>query len=119
MRPDPPSRYEIERLTHGFLRRPKTDTADRDALMRSFEVMAASVPAVEQQMKQSPILAEVEVRAQQLPGLATAGLEAITGSSSPPTNEMAGSQQSGPISIGEQIAAFNLGAPEIASVRRS
>jgi hexosaminidase len=77
VRPDPPSRYEIERLTHDFLKRPKTDTADRDALSRWFEAMAASVPAVERQMKQSPLLAEVEVRAQQLPELATTGLEAI------------------------------------------
>ena len=77
VRPDPPSRYEIERLTHDFLKRPKTDTADRDALRHWFEVMAASVPAVERQMKQSPMLAEVEVRAQQLPELATTGLEAI------------------------------------------
>ena len=78
VRPDPPSRYEIERLTHDFLKEPKTDTADRDALRRWFEAMAASVPAVERQMKQSPLLAEVEVRAQQLPGLATTGLEAIS-----------------------------------------
>ena len=78
VRPDPPSRYGIERLTHDFLKRPKTDTADRDALRRWFEVMAASVPAVERQMKQSPLLAEVEGRAQQLPELATAGLEAIS-----------------------------------------
>jgi hexosaminidase len=55
--PDPPSRYGIERLTHDFLKRPKTDTADRDALRRWFEVMAASVPAVERQMKQPPLLA--------------------------------------------------------------
>src|SRR5271170_4886947 len=78
VRPDPPSRCEIERLTHDFLKRPETDTADRDALRRWFEVMAASVPAVEQQMKQSPLLAEVEVRAQQLPELAATGLEAIS-----------------------------------------
>jgi hexosaminidase len=78
VRPDPPSRYEIERLMHDFLKRPKTDIADRDALRRWFEIMAASVPAVERQMKQSPMLAEVEVRAQQLPELATTGLEAIS-----------------------------------------
>jgi hexosaminidase len=40
--------------------------------------MAASVPAVERQMKHSPLLAEVEVRSQQLPELATTGLEAIS-----------------------------------------
>jgi hypothetical protein len=60
------------------LKRPKTDTADRDALRRWFEIMAASVPAVERQMKQSSLLAEVEVRAQQLPELATTGLQAIS-----------------------------------------
>jgi len=78
VRPDPPSRYEIERLTHDFLKGPKTDTADRDSLRRWFEDMAASVPAVERQMKHSPLLAEVEVRSQQLPELATTGLEAIS-----------------------------------------
>jgi hexosaminidase len=78
VRPDPTSRYEIGRLTHDFLKGPKTDTADRDALRRWFEAMATSVPAVERQMKQSPLLAEIEVRAQQLPGLATTGLEAIS-----------------------------------------
>jgi hexosaminidase len=78
VRPDPPSRYEIERLTHEFLNGPNTDTADRDALRRWFEATAASVPAVERQMKHSPLLAEVEVRAQQLPGLATTGLEALS-----------------------------------------
>jgi hexosaminidase len=77
VRPDPPSRYEIERLTRDFLKAPKTDTADRDTLNHWFEAMAASVPAVEQQMKQSPLLAEVEVRAQELPGLARTGLEAV------------------------------------------
>ena len=88
VRPDPPSRYEIERLTHDFLKSPVTDTADRDALRRWFESMAASVPAVERQMKQSPLLAEVEVRAQQLPDLAKTGLEAVrflsSGTTAPP-----------------------------------
>jgi hexosaminidase len=77
VRPDPPSRYEIERLTHDFLKEPKTNTTDRDVLKRWFEAMAGSVPAVERQMKNSPLLADVEVRARQLPGLATTGLEAI------------------------------------------
>lgn len=78
VRPDPPSRYEIERLARNFLNEPKTDTADRDALSRWFEAMTASVPAVKRQMKRSPLLAEVEVRAQQLPELGTTGLEAIS-----------------------------------------
>jgi hexosaminidase len=77
VRPDPPSRHEIDLLARRFLKAPQTDAADRDALNRWFETTAASVPAVETQMKQSPLLAEVEVRAQQLPGLATTGLEAV------------------------------------------
>jgi hexosaminidase len=77
VRPDPPSRHEIDLLTRSFLKAPLTDTADRDALNRWFETIAASVPEVERQMKQSPLLAEVAVRAQQLPGLATTGLESV------------------------------------------
>ena len=88
VRPDPPSRYEIERLTRDFLKAPKTDVANRDALKCWFETMAASVPKVEAQMKQSPLLAEVEGRAQQLPTLATTGLEAVSflssGTKAPP-----------------------------------
>jgi hexosaminidase len=77
VRPDPPSRFEIEQLTRNFLGAPQTDAVDRDALNHWFEAMAASVPAVELQMTQSPLLAEVQVRADQLPVLAKIGLEAV------------------------------------------
>jgi hexosaminidase len=77
VRPDPPSRYEIDHLTRSFLKAPQTDTADGDALSHWFESVANSVPAVEAQMLQSPRLAEMRTRAQQLPDLAKAGLEAI------------------------------------------
>ena len=78
VRPDPPSRYEIERLTRNFLKAPHPDVADQEALNHWFETMADSVPAVERQMEQSPLLAEVKVRATQLPNLAKTGLEAVT-----------------------------------------
>jgi hexosaminidase len=77
VRPDPPSRYEIERLTRSFLKAPQTDAAGQSGLNRWFEMMGASVPAVEQQMQRSPRLAEVRTRAEQLPELAKTGLEAV------------------------------------------
>lgn len=76
VRPDPPSRYEIERLTRSFLKA-QSDAVDKGELNRWFEAMGASVPAVEQQMQRSPRLAEVRTRAEQLPELAKTGLEAV------------------------------------------
>lgn len=78
VRPDPPSRHEIERLTRNFLKAPHTDVTGQEALNQWFETMADSVPAVERQMGQSPLLAEVNVRAKQLPNLARTGLEAVS-----------------------------------------
>jgi hexosaminidase len=77
VRPDPPSRHEIDRLTRDFLKSPQANTADMDALNHWFESAAASVPEVEQQMQQSPRLADVRERAEQLPGLAQTGLDAL------------------------------------------
>ena len=77
VRPDPPSRHRIELLTRDFLKAPQADTADRDQLHQWFEKIAASVPEVEDQMQQSPRLAEVRPRAQQLRGLTRTALEAI------------------------------------------
>ena len=77
VRPDPPSRYEIARITMNFLKAPQSDSADRDGLNHWFESVAASVPAVEQQMQQSPRLAEMRVRADQLPDLAKTGVDAV------------------------------------------
>ncbi len=77
VRPDPPSRYEIERLTRNFLKDPRTDSADKDALLGWFTAMYACVPAVEQQMQQSLLLAKVQTRAQQLPELSTIAKQAI------------------------------------------
>jgi len=77
IRPDPPSRYEIDRLTRDFLKAPQTSIADQAALNHWFEAMASSVPGAERQMKQSPRLAEVLPRAEQLPDLAKTGLDAL------------------------------------------
>jgi hexosaminidase len=77
VRPDPPSRYEIERLTRDFLKAPQTDAASQSGLNHWFETMGASVPTVELQMQQSARLAEVRPRAEQLPELAKTGLEAV------------------------------------------
>ncbi|MEO6911959.1 MAG: beta-N-acetylhexosaminidase [Edaphobacter sp.] len=77
VRPDPPSRYEIARLTQSFLKSPQSDSADQAALSHWFETAANSVPTVEEQMQQSPRLAEVQMRAQQLPELAKTATDAI------------------------------------------
>jgi hexosaminidase len=77
VRPDPPSRYEIAHLTESFLKSPNSDSADQAALTHWFETVANSVPAVEEQMKHSPRLAEVQQRAQQLPDLAKTAMDAI------------------------------------------
>lgn len=77
IRPDPPSRYEIARLTDHFLKSPRSDSADQAALNHWFESFAASVPTVEQQMQYSPRLAEVSTRAQQLPALSKTAIDAI------------------------------------------
>ena len=77
VRPDPPSRYKIAQLTQNFLKAPQSDTADQAALNQWFETVANSVPAVEQQMQHSPLLAEAQTRAEQLPGLAKTAMDAI------------------------------------------
>ncbi len=77
IRPDPPSRYEIAHLTENFLKAPQSDTADAAALNHWFETVSSSVPTVEQQMQQSPLLAEMQTRAQQLPELAKTATDAI------------------------------------------
>ena len=77
VRPDPPSRHQIDLLTRNFLKSPQADTADRDQLNQWFEKIATSVPEVENQMQQSPRLAELRPRAEQLPDLTKTALEAI------------------------------------------
>ena len=75
--PDPPSHFEVELLTRNFLRSPGSDEHSRAALVGIFNSWKQSVPAVQQLIQQTPLMADVNVRAQQLPGLADTGLEAI------------------------------------------
>ncbi len=77
IRPDPPSRHETNRLTHQFLKAPTASEGARILLEKDFESWIAAAPAIKAQLASSPLLALAEPRAQQLPGLATAGIEAL------------------------------------------
>jgi hexosaminidase len=77
VRPDPPSRHDTNRLTHQFLRAPTASEEARTLLEKNFQSWIIAAPAIEAQLAASPLLALAEPRAQQLPGLATAGVEAL------------------------------------------
>ncbi len=77
VRPDPPSRFQLEQLTRRFLEAPRADDADRTALVDALERVKQSVPGAQRQIGQSPLLEDVEDRAGELPGLLNTGLEAI------------------------------------------
>jgi hexosaminidase len=78
VRPDPPSRHDTNRLTHQFLRAPASSEEDRAALETAFKTWIAAAPAIQAELATSPLLALAQPRAQQLPQLATAGVEALT-----------------------------------------
>jgi len=77
VRPDPPSRHEINRLTHQFLRAPSQSGEARTLLEKNFRNWIVASPAIGAQLATSPLLALAEPRAQQLSELATAGVEAL------------------------------------------
>ena len=77
VRPDPPSRYESEKLVHNFLKNPTADSADKKTLDDWFATLTAALPEVKQQIQESPKLADVATRADQLPGLISAGQQAL------------------------------------------
>jgi hexosaminidase len=77
VRPDPPSRHDTNRLTHQFLRAPAASDEARTLLEKDFQSWIAAAPAIEAQLATTPLLALAKPRAQQLPGLATAGIEAL------------------------------------------
>ena len=77
IRPDPASRHDTNRLTHQFLRAPGSSEVQRADLEKIFEGWIAAAPAIEAQVATTPLLALAEARAQQLPGLASAGVEAL------------------------------------------
>lgn len=77
IRPDPPSRHEIDRLTTEFLKSPTSSEEARAALEAAFKGWIAATPAIEAQLSTTPLLALAQPRAEQLPQLATAGIEAL------------------------------------------
>ena len=77
VRPDPSSSREFASLTRAFLQNPRGATADRDQLLSRFHRIAAALPGVQQRMSKSPRLQDVQMRAEQLAGLAKAGSEAV------------------------------------------
>jgi hexosaminidase len=77
VRPDPPSRHDTNRLTHQFLRAPATSEEARASLDKAFQSWIAAAPAIEAQLSMSPLLRPALPRAQQIPALATAGVEAL------------------------------------------
>ncbi len=78
VRPDPPARHEVNRLTHQFLLAPSTRQEARASLEKIFQTWIAASPAIEAQLSTTPLLATALPRAHQLPQLATAGVEALT-----------------------------------------
>ena len=77
VRPDPPSKHEIDLLTRRLLASPRNDGEARQELTTRFEAMNRCVPAVEIQIAKSPRLEDVQTRAEQLSPLAQAGLDAV------------------------------------------
>jgi hexosaminidase len=78
IRPDPPSRHQVAKLTREFLASPSTNEQARMQLHDTFRSWIAAAPVVEQQMTRSPLLAVARPRAEQLPELALAGERALT-----------------------------------------
>ena len=77
IRPDPPSRSDIQRWTRTFLTAPATSQPARTSLEQAFQRLAAAAPSIDAQMATTPLLAKAAPLAQQLGPLASAGLEAL------------------------------------------
>jgi hexosaminidase len=75
VRPDPPSRHEIQALTKSYLA--SHDPAARAELAAAFESWIAAGPKALALMTSAPLLRDPAPRAQQLADLGTAGLEAL------------------------------------------
>jgi hexosaminidase len=88
VRPDPPLRHEMDRLTQQFLQNPTSNADARVSLHDAFKKWIAAAPAIQAQLTTTPLLAVAQPLAQQLPQLATAGTEALTylsqGTKAPP-----------------------------------
>lgn len=78
VRPDPPSRHRMAVLVRDLLASPSANAPARVELDRTFKSWAAAVPAVETQMKSSPLLTLARPRVEQLGELAQIGEEALS-----------------------------------------
>lgn len=91
VRPDPPIRHQLALATQTFLADPRSTSKQvvdaRQQLQRFFQNVGESVPEVRQAMLVAPRLQPMQARADQLPVLTSAGLEAIryltTGTAAP------------------------------------
>ncbi|MBX6361237.1 MAG: family 20 glycosylhydrolase [Acidobacterium ailaaui] len=87
VRPDPPAKHNTELLVREFLQDPSQHQGEGQQLQRIFSQWQAVAPEVEQQLNASPLLAEdATLRAQQWPGLAKIGSDAVhylTGGAAP------------------------------------
>jgi hexosaminidase len=97
VRPDPPSRHEMEVLVRAFLENPSQHDAERRRLQSIFDAWAAAAPKVQQQVAASPLLAaDATERAQQFAQLADIGSQALShiGGSAAPAGWKQGSLSS-------------------------
>lgn len=77
VRPDPPSRYQMEVLVQAFLKNPAQDGRERQELANNFASWSKAAPDVQRQVSESPLLADAAGRAQQFADLAKIGSEAV------------------------------------------
>ncbi len=89
VRPDPPSRYEVQVLVHALLENPSQHSDEKHQLEAAFSAWKAAAPKVQQRVTASPLLTEdAAARAQQFAQLAEIGSQALAylaGASSAPT----------------------------------
>ena len=79
VRPDPPSRHDMEVLVRAFLENPSQHVSEKNSLGDIFAIWTAAAPKVQQQVAASPILAaDATERAQQFEQLANIGTQALT-----------------------------------------
>ncbi|QNI38390.1 family 20 glycosylhydrolase [Edaphobacter sp. 4G125] len=77
VRPDPPSRHQINVLVRELLKQPRANSEARTQLNNIFQSWTNAVPVVEAQMNRSPLLALARPRAEQLAKLAQAGQQTL------------------------------------------
>jgi hexosaminidase len=76
--PDPPSRHNFEMLVHDYLQDRTTRLREESELTSKFEAWIAVEPGIMRLMTGSPILAEAQLRAEQLTKLGALGMGAIS-----------------------------------------